>query len=152
METVTSPLRNVRIVIGSIGDDIHVVGITILAHSLRNAGAEVIQLGIQTPPDEFVATAIAEDADTIFVSSSNGHAQMFCETLRSDLNAAGAKDILLYAGGNLAVGADIPWATTEQRMLDMGFDRAFPPRTQPGVAISQLASDIEKRGERHDIS
>ena len=68
------PLARARVVIGSIGDDIHVVGITILAHALRGNGAEVIQLGIQTSAEEFIAAALAEDADAVFVSSSNGHA------------------------------------------------------------------------------
>jgi methylaspartate mutase sigma subunit len=140
------------VVIGSIGDDIHVVGIMILAYALRNAGAEVIQLGIQTPPAEFVATAVSEDADAVFVSSSNGHAGMFCGSLRHDLSAAGADDVLLYAGGNLAVGADIPWPDTERRMLEMGFDRVFPPRSRPDAAIGELVADIEKRGGTHGSS
>lgn len=149
MTAFATPLRGVRIVIGSIGDDIHVVGITILAHAFRNAGAEVIQLGIQTPPAEFVATAVAEDADAVLVSSSNGHAAMFCQQLRADLLAAGA-DVLLYAGGNLAVGADVPWPDTHRRFSEMGFDRAYPPRTQPATAVADLAADVEKRGRHGD--
>ncbi|SCL20024.1 glutamate mutase subunit S [Micromonospora pallida] len=139
------PLRNVRVVIGSIGDDIHVVGITILGHALRNAGAEVIQLGIQTPPAEFVATAVAEDADVVMVSSSNGHAAIWCDTLRADLDAAGGEGVLLYVGGNLAVSAFTPWEGTEARFLDMGFDRAFGPATQPAEAIRVLAEDLRAR-------
>jgi len=141
-----TPLRGSRVVIGSIGDDIHVVGITILAHALRNAGCEVIQLGIQTPAEEFIATTIAEDADAMFISSSNGHAAMFCETLREDLVKAGASDVVLYAGGNLAVGADALWEDTEDRMTKMGFDRVFPPRTQPQTAITALVGDLVKKG------
>ena len=135
-------LRTPRVVIGSIGDDIHVVGITILAHALRNAGAEVIQLGIQTPPEEFVATAIAEDADVVMVSSSNGHAAMWCSQLRTDFDTAGAGSILLYIGGNLSVSAATPWESVEARFLSMGFTRVFPPRTQPEVALEALAADL----------
>lgn len=138
-------LQGVRVAIGSIGDDIHVVGITILGHALRNAGAEVIQLGIQTPPEEFVSTAVSEDVDAIFVSSSNGHAAFFCENLRKQLTDAGVGDVLLYIGGNLAVAADTAWSDVEKQFLDMGFDRVFPPRTQPSQAIERLQADLASR-------
>ena len=143
--SVATSLRGIRVVIGSIGDDIHVVGITILGHALRNAGAEVIQLGIQTPAEEFVATAVAEDADAVFVSSSNGHAAIFCDGIRDLLNKAGAEDILLYAGGNLSVSAAADWSETEARFLAFGFDRAYPSRSQPDTAIDDLAADISAR-------
>lgn len=142
-------LHGARVVIGSIGDDIHVVGITILAHALRNAGAEVIQLGIQTPPEEFVATAVAEDADALFVSSSNGHAAFFCANLRADLDSAGATEIILYGGGNLEVSADAVWAQTEEKWREMGFDRVFAPRTQPAIALEALRRDLVAKGKSH---
>ena len=143
METpMQAPLNGARIVIGAIGDDIHVVGITILGHAFRNAGAEVIQLGVQTPPEEFVSTAVAEDADVVMVSSSNGHASMWCENLRKDIDEAGAGHILLYVGGNLSVSASTPWAQVEKQFLAMGFDRVFGPRTQPADAAAVLAADL----------
>jgi methylaspartate mutase sigma subunit len=142
---VTDILRGARVVIGSIGDDIHVVGITILGHALRNAGAEVIQLGIQTPAEEFVAAAVSEDADALFVSSSNGHAAIFCEGLRGQLVAAGADDVLLYVGGNLAVSAATQWPVVEQHFLGLGFDRAYASRTTPDMAIADLAADLAAR-------
>lgn len=147
-----APLQNVRVAIGSIGDDIHVVGITILGHALRNAGAEVIQLGIQTPPAEFVATAVAEDVDVVMVSSSNGHASVWCDTLRADLDTAGASSVLLYVGGNLAVSASTPWATVEEKFLGMGFNRVFGPRTQPADAIRLLAEDLELTSGSREVT
>jgi len=141
------PLSRARVVIGSIGDDIHVVGITILAHALRGNGAEVIQLGIQTSAEEFIAAALAEDADAVFVSSSNGHAAIFCPAIKPGLVAAGADDILLYAGGNLAVSAAADWAQTEQTFLAMGFDRVYPANTTPDTAMRDLALDVQARRE-----
>lgn len=140
--TETVDLSRRRVVIGSIGDDIHVVGITILAHALRNAGAEVIQLGIQTPPAEFVNAAISEDADAVFVSSSNGHAALFFPELRPLLEEAGAGRILLYGGGNLAVSAAADWSETEARFLAMGFDRVYPTRTKPDDPLADLVHDL----------
>jgi methylaspartate mutase sigma subunit len=149
---MAAPLHNVRVVIGSIGDDIHVVGITILGHALRNAGAEVIQLGIQTPAAEFVATAVAEDVDVVMVSSSNGHASLWCDSLRADLNAAGADGVLLYVGGNLANSAATTWESVEAKFLAMGFNRVFGPRTQPAEAIRLLAQDLRRDAETEEVS
>lgn len=138
-------LRHVRVAVGSIGDDIHVVGITILAHSLRHAGVEVIQLGVQTLPEEFIEVAVTEDVDALFVSSSNGHAAHFCRDLRQRLQDADVGDVLLYGGGNLAVSAATGWEDTERAFLQMGFDRVFPPGTAPGDPIAALADDVERR-------
>lgn len=149
---MVAPLKDVRIVIGSIGDDIHVVGITILGHAFRNAGAEVIQLGIQTPPAEFVATALAEDVDVVMVSSSNGHASVWCDRLRADLDAAGASEKLLYVGGNLAVSASTPWEAVERKFLGMGFNRVFGPRTQPAEAIRVLVADLDLASEESEVN
>ena len=137
-------LTGQRVAVGSIGDDIHVVGITILAHALRDAGAEVIQLGIQTSPQEFVHAAVDEDVDAVFVSSSNGHARIFCDDLPKSFAEAGIGDVLLYVGGNLAVTASAQWVDVERDFLELGFDRAFPPRTAPAVAVEALANDLEE--------
>lgn len=142
---MSTELEGSRVAIGSIGDDIHVVGVTILGHALRGAGAEVIQLGVQTPPEEFVSTAVAEDVDALFVSSSNGHAEFYCDQLRQQLSDAGAGDVLLYVGGNLSVSAAASWDDVEKKFLGMGFDRAFPPRSQPSEAIEALARDLTGR-------
>ena len=144
---MSEKLNGVRVAIGSIGDDIHVVGITILGHALRNAGAEVIQLGVQTLPEEFVAVAVSEDVDALFVSSSNGHAAHFCEHLRQDLLAAEVTDCLLYAGGNLAVSAATTWGDVEARFKAMGFDRVYPAGTTPVRAIDDLRLDIASKME-----
>lgn len=144
--TMTEKLAGIRVAIGTIGDDIHVVGITILAHSLRNAGAEVVQLGVQTTPEEFVDAVVQEDVDAVFVSSLNGHARHFSERLMLLLKRQGATDVLLYAGGNLAVSAEANWEDTEAFFRDLGFTRAYPPNTHPSVPIADLATDVLSLG------
>ena len=58
----------------------------------------------------------------------------------------GWSDILIYVGGNLVVGKQT-WAEVEQRFLDMGFDRAFPPGTRTDDVIRILAQDFAARAQ-----
>jgi methylaspartate mutase sigma subunit len=139
-----SRLDGATVVLGGIGDDIHVVALKILERTLSDAGAEVRMLGVMTPAEEFVAAAADAQVDAIWISSSNGHAEFWCESLRSSLDGAGRDDLLLYIGGNLAVGKR-RWETVHQRFLDLGFTRVYPPATDPAVAIDDLATDLEAR-------
>ena len=46
---------------------------------------------------------------------------------------------MLYVGGNLVVGKQ-DWSEVEQRFLDMGFDRAFPPGTRTQEVVAMLGA------------
>jgi methylaspartate mutase sigma subunit len=143
----TGPLSGAKVVLGGIGDDIHVVALKILERTLTDAGAEVNQLGVMTPPEEFVAAAADAHADAIWISSSNGHAEFWCEGLRDSLEEAGISGVRLYIGGNLAVGQR-EWADVERRFGALGFDRVYPPGTDPQQAIADLAEDLAAAPER----
>jgi methylaspartate mutase sigma subunit len=136
------------IVTGVIGEDIHVVGLRIIEHALRTAGARVVSVGVQAAIAEFVDAVIESKADVVFVSSSNGHAEATCDGLRDALIEGGAGEVLLYVGGHLVVGRTGDWATIEKTFQAMGFDRVYPPRTDPSVAIRDLAADLRARSSR----
>lgn len=139
-----SALDGTTVVLGGIGDDIHVVALKILERMLTDAGADVRMLGVMTPAEEFVDGAAEAGADAIWISSSNGHAEFWCESLRGGLEAAGHGDVLLYIGGNLAVG-ERNWEDVEKRFRDLGFTRVYPPGTDPAAAIDDLAADLGAR-------
>src|ERR1700736_2583269 len=92
------------VVTGVAGDDIHVMGIRLVDHALKSAGANVVSLGVMTPISEFVEAAVETAADAVVLSSSNGHAAISCDGIREALIEAGLGDMLLYIGGNLNVG------------------------------------------------
>ena len=54
---------------------------------------------------------------------------------------AGLKGILLYVGGNIVIGKH-EFSEVEKRFKDMGFDRAFPPGTDPQTTIDCLKEDF----------
>jgi methylaspartate mutase sigma subunit len=144
METVEK--TKATLVTGVVGDDVHVTGIRILEHALRDAGFKVASLGIQVSQEEFVKAAIETEADAILVSSLGGHAKMLAEGLREKCVEAGLKNILLYIGGMLAIGE--PWEETEKTFRGYGFDRAYPPSTLPGPVIADLEADIAAKRKK----
>lgn len=132
------------LVTGVIGSDTHIVGNRILSMALEAAGYRVVALGALTPAEEFVRAAIETAADAILVSSLYGQGELDCRGFRDRCVEAGIGDILLYVGGNLVVGKQ-PWPEVEQRFVDMGFNRAFPPGTRTDEVIDILARDFAER-------
>ena len=128
------------VILGVIGSDAHVVGITILEQALSAAGFEVVNLGVQTAQAEFVSAAKSHDAEAVLVSSLYGHARQDCEGFHQRLDEAGL-DIPTYVGGNLAVGQD-DFGTTREVFREMGFDRVFDAETDPEEAIAALRRDL----------
>jgi len=136
--------REATVVTGTIGDDIHSLGIKVIEHALTSAGFKVVPLGIQTPQEDFIKAAVETDASAILVSSLSGHARMLCQGFRGKCIEAGLREILLYLGGNLSTG-DTCWEEIEPMFLDMGYDRVYPSTTLPGQIIADLRKDIAAR-------
>lgn len=58
-----------KVVIGSIKGDLHDIGKNLVGIMLKGAGFDVIDLGNDVPPEKFVETARAEEADAIGMSA-----------------------------------------------------------------------------------
>ena len=63
---------NKSVVIGTIGEDAHMIGGWVLSEAYKEAGFKVTFLGAVVPQEEFVNAAVETDADAILVSSSYG--------------------------------------------------------------------------------
>lgn len=62
----------IRIVLAKMGLDGHDRGLKVVARTLRDAGCEVIYLGLRQSAATIVAASIDEDADAIGISMHNG--------------------------------------------------------------------------------
>ena len=131
------------LVTGVIGEDVHIVGIRILEHALRNAGYKIVALGAQTPQEEFINASKETNADAILVSSLSGHASVLVAGLKDKCIEAGMKDILLYLGGQLIIG-EWEWPDVEKMYKDMGFDRVYPPDVDVAQVIKDLEADLKQ--------
>ena len=129
------------LVLGVIGADVHAVGNKILNYAFLQAGFNVVNLGVMVSQKEFVEAAVEADADAIVVSSLYGHGEIDCKGLREKCDEAGLGDIKMYVGGNLVVGKQ-EFASVEKVFLDMGFNRVYPPGSDPKQAIEDMRQDF----------
>ena len=91
--------RKIRIVMAKPGLDGHDRGIKVLAAAYRDAGMEVIYLGLRQTPEMIVSSALQEDADVIALSSlNNAHNTIFVNVL-SLMEEKGLENVLLVGGG-----------------------------------------------------
>lgn len=129
------------IVLGVIGADCHSVGNKILEHAFTESGLNVANIGVLSAQEDFIHAAVETDAKVIVVSSLYGHGEIDCRGLKGKCVEAGLDDVLLYVGGNLVVGKQA-WKTVEEKFLDMGFDRVYPPGTLPHITIADIEKDL----------
>ncbi|MBT8250521.1 MAG: cobalamin-dependent protein [Acidimicrobiia bacterium] len=87
-----------RVVLAKIGFDGHDRGLRVVARMLRDAGIEVIYLGLRQTAANVVAVAVQEDADAIGLSMHNaGHMTLAPRVVKA-VREAGL-DIPVIVGG-----------------------------------------------------
>lgn len=115
--TETTGLR-LRVLLAKAGLDGHINALRLLAVALRQAGAEVVYVGLGQTPDALAATAVAEDVDVIGISSLSGGHLGFAKALRQALDARGANALPCVIGGTIP-------AQDRPKLLDAGMARVF---------------------------
>jgi len=92
--------KRTKVIVSMIGLDGHTVGGEVVAGILRDAGMEVVFLGIYQTPEMIVQTAIQEDVDAIAISS---HASNYnqIEELINLLRENNMGDIPVLCGGTI---------------------------------------------------
>ncbi len=133
------------ILLGTIGKDVHSWGLRMIEYALKSEGFKVVNLGVQVSQEDFVDAARETNAAAILISSLSGHSLFDCEGLREKCIEAGMRDIILWAGGYLAIG-DLNWAEVEKKFKDLGFQRIYPQTVLPPKIISDLKEDLKAKG------
>jgi methylmalonyl-CoA mutase, C-terminal domain len=88
----------IRIVLAKLGLDGHDRGLRVVTRMLRDAGIEVIYLGLRQTTDMVVAAAIQEDADAVGLSLHNASHMTLAPKMVDALREAGI-DIPVILGG-----------------------------------------------------
>jgi methylaspartate mutase sigma subunit len=136
--------KTYKVVLGVIGNDIHVVALRLLDIALREAGIATSNIGVNRFLDDFLDEAERFGADAILMSSNNGEAALWCGNIRAEAKRRGMGHLLLYIGGTLEIGIGSDEAV-ERKFLAMGFDRVYSRRGLPGEVAEQVLADLAAR-------
>ncbi|MEM1698003.1 MAG: corrinoid protein [Thermofilaceae archaeon] len=94
------------VVIGTVRGDLHDIGKSIVATMLRAAGFNVIDLGVDVPPEKFVEAAIENKADIVAMSALLTTTMLEMRNVIEELKKAGIRDKVKVVVGGAAVTED----------------------------------------------
>jgi len=125
--------RSIRILMAKPGLDGHDRGIKILARAYRDAGMDVIYLGLRQTPQMIVNAAIQEDVDVIALSILSGaHMTIFPKVMEL-LKNEGENEILITGGGI------IPKEDMKQ-LESLGIGKLFGPGSSVKESLDYIES------------
>ena len=123
--------RKIRIVMAKPGLDGHDRGIKVLASAYRDAGMEVIYLGLRQTPEMIVSAAMQEDADVIALSVLSGaHMTVFPKVM--DLMKENRINDVLLTGGGIISDKD------KDALTIIGVGQFFGPGTPVQVRVDYI--------------
>jgi len=128
------PSKKIRVLIAKPGLDGHDRGANVVAQGLRDAGMEVIYLGLRRTPEEVAEAAIQEDVDVVGLSCLSGaHMALFPRAVKLTRERSD-KDIL-FIGGGIIPKKDVP------KLKEAGIAQTFGP----GTPIPEIADFIKNK-------
>ncbi len=129
--------KRIRVLIAKPGLDGHDRGAITVALGLRDAGMEVIYLGLRLLPEQIAEAAIQEDVDVIGLSCLSGaHVTLFPKTVEF-FKERSNKNVLLMGGG-IIPRKDVP------KLKEAGIAQTFGP----GTSISEIVNFIKQTWRR----
>src|SRR5512136_937192 len=114
--------KKIRVILAKPGLDGHDRGIKVVARGLRDAGMEVIYLGLRLIPEQIAEAAIQEDVDVVGLDCLSGaHMALFPRTVNLIREKGGQK--IMVVGGGIIPKKDIP------KLKEAGVAEIFGPGT-----------------------
>ena len=124
-------VKKIRIIMAKPGLDGHDRGIKILARAYRDAGMEVIYLGLRQTPEMVVNAAVEEDVDVIALSILSGaHMTIFKKVIKLMKNAD-LNNVLLTGGGIIS-------KVDMEELSKLGVGKLFGPGTTVNETIEYI--------------
>ncbi len=129
--------KRIRILIAKPGLDGHDRGAKVVARALRNAGMEVIYVGLHQTPLQIVNAAIDEDVDAIGLSILSGaHKTIFTKVIAL-LKKRGVPKVLVFGGGTIPKK---DW----NGLKSMGVGEIFTPGSDTSKIINYLNRTLKR--------
>ena len=128
----------IRVLVAKPGLDGHDRGAKVVASLLREAGMEVIYLGMYQQPEWIVLAALEEDADVIGVSYLSGEHLVYTPRIVELIRENNLTDVLFLVGGSFPP-EDIPV------MKQMGVDEVFRGGSLTEDMVSYIRDNVRRR-------
>ena len=126
----------IRILMAKPGLDGHDRGIKVLAAAYRDAGMDVIYLGLRQTPNSIVQVAIQEGVDAIALSILSGaHMTIFTRVI--ELMKENNLENVLVTGGGIIPEAD------SQELSKVGIGKLFGPGTPVKESLKYIEDCVE---------
>ena len=130
--------RKIRVLIAKPGLDGHDRGAKVVARGLRDAGMEVIYLGIRLTPEQIAEAAIQEDVDVVGIACLSGaHMTLFPKAVKL-IREKGGRDIVVVGGG-IIPEKDTP------KLKAAGITCIFGPGTPLEQIVKSIEESVEKK-------
>jgi methylmalonyl-CoA mutase C-terminal domain/subunit len=128
--------NGIKVIVSMIGLDGHTTGGEVVSMILRDAGFDVVYLGVNQTPAMIVEAAIQEDVDAIGISShASNYSQI--EELMDLMRKNDLDDVLVVCGGN------IPKRQIE-RLTAKGVAKVFTPGSAGSEIVDYLVSNTRR--------
>lgn len=126
----------IKVLLAKLGLDGHDRGVKVIARALRDAGMEVVYLGMRVTPDQVAQAALQEGVDVVGISLLSGAHMRLIPRLTQALEQRGILGEVL-----LVVGGTIPEEDVEP-LQGLGVDGVFPVGTFTGAMIDFIDSRV----------
>ena len=123
--------RKIRFLMASPGLDGHDRGAKVVTRALKDAGMEVIYLGIHRTAEEIVRAAVQEDVDFVGLSMLSGAHLILTEQVLKKMTGQKIDDIPLVVGGTIP-------KRDREKLKELGVALIFPTQTPLDEIISAL--------------
>jgi methylmalonyl-CoA mutase C-terminal domain/subunit len=122
------------------GLDGHDRGVKVIARAMRDAGLEVVYMGMRVTADQIAQTALQEDADVLGISILSGAHMRLMPRLTKALDDRGLTGDLL-----VLVGGTIPEDDVEP-LREMGVHGVFPVGSFTTDMIEFITANVHRQG------
>jgi len=136
--------KKIRVLLAKPGLDGHDRGIKVIAAAFRDAGMEVIYIGLRQTPPMIVEAAVQEDVDAIGVSILSGAHMTLFPAILDELKKQGADDMLLFGGGIIP-------EDDKAALEKMGVAKIFTPGAPTEESIEWLKKAVGEKGPQNKI-
>ena len=127
-----------KVLLAKMGLDGHDRGVKVIARAMRDAGMEVVYMGMRVTADQIAQTALQEDADVLGISILSGAHMRLMPRLTAALDQRGLTgEVLLLVGGTIPEDDVSP-------LREMGIDGVFPVGSFTSEMIDFIFANVRQ--------